>query len=78
MTLFDHILSLNGLTPDSTREAILFDETGEIDRVMVSARDCFSSVGCPAYWSLFRLSDYVTANYPQATSCTYVKDGAEC
>ena len=73
MSIRNHILSLYGLTPESTREAILFDATGEIGRINVTADDCFQTISCPSYWSLFRLADYVSRNYPQATKCTFGK-----
>lgn len=51
--VWHHQLALHGVRADDTREAIRYDARhNEIDRVLVTAEECYSTNG---YWSLLML-----------------------
>jgi hypothetical protein len=69
-----HILSLYGLTRESTRMARFFDASGRlIAERAVTADECWYP-SCPAYWSNFLLADGPTSRSLGAASVYCVPD----
>jgi hypothetical protein len=55
----DHILSLNGLTPDSTRTLCVETHARErLPDMQIPAADGYRTACCPSYWSLFQAADW--------------------
>ena len=69
-----HILSLYGLTRESTKMARFFDANGRvIAERAVTADECWYA-GCPAYWSNVLLADGPSARSLGAASVCFVPD----
>jgi hypothetical protein len=72
--LKSHILSLYGLTRESTKTARFFDTSGRlIAERAVTADECWYP-SCPAYWSNFLLADGPTSRSLGAASACFVPD----
>jgi hypothetical protein len=69
-----HILSLYGLTRESTKMARFYDASGQIiaERA-VTADECWHA-GCPACWSNCLLADGTSAHSLGAASVCFVPD----
>ena len=68
-----HLLSLHGLTPESTKMARFYDANHlVVAEKPVTAAECWSVTG--SYWSNFLLADSKTAQALGAASVCYVPD----
>jgi len=71
-----HLLSLQGLTRESTKMARFFDASGKlIAERAVTADECWSASG--ACWSNFMLADGKSARALGAASGCFILDGQE-
>jgi hypothetical protein len=69
-TLYEHLMKLKGITPESTAPAYWSGRDGSRHEFAAPAVPCFDAWN--GYWHNFRLADYVWNTFPDAVACGYI------